>query len=250
MGEKRMRQILSTAAFLLFVVVFVGVANAQELPKVINGGVLNGKAIMLPKPAYPVEAKARRAEGPVSIKVTIDEEGNVIEAVPMPLKSTRKPNDDGSAETVEEAMPDPDLAEAARAAALDAKFSPTRLSGQPVKVTGIITYNFVAGDSVGTRGSGVNGGVLTGKAVSLPLPEYPAAAKAVRAAGAVSVQVTIDENGDVIAASTVSGHPLLRAAAVEAARMAKFSPTLLDGNPVKVSGVLVYNFVAPDGGHN
>ncbi len=245
-----MRQILSAAAFVLFVLVFANIGGAQELPKVINGGVLNGKAIMLPKPAYPDEAKARRAEGAVAIKVTIDEEGNVIEATPQPLKSVRKTNDDGSAETAEEAMPDPDLAEAARAAAMEAKFSPTRLSGQPVKVTGVITYNFVAGEPISTKGRGLSGGVLNGKAVSLPLPEYPAAAKAVRAGGAVSVQVTIDENGDVVAASAVSGHPLLRAAAVDAARMAKFSPTLLEGNAVKVTGVLVYNFVAADGGQN
>jgi hypothetical protein len=59
------------------------------------------------------------------------------------------------------------------------------------------------------------------------------------------VQVTIDEQGDIVSATAVSGHPLLRAAAVEAARASKFSPTLLSGQPVKVSGVIVYNFV-PD----
>lgn len=89
----------------------------------------------------------------------------------------------------------------------------------------------------------VSGGVLNGKAVSLPKPPYPAAAKAVRASGAVTVQVLIDENGNVISATAVSGHPLLRAAAVEAAQRAKFSPTMLSGQPVKVSGVITYNFV-------
>lgn len=89
----------------------------------------------------------------------------------------------------------------------------------------------------------ISGGVLNGKAMSLPKPEYPPAAMAVGASGAVSVQVLIDENGDVISASAVSGHPLLRAAAESAARGAKFSPTLLNGIPVKVSGVVVYNFV-------
>ena len=239
-----MRQILSAAAFLLFVVVFVNVVPAQEVPRIINGGVLNGKAIMLPKPAYPDDAKARRAEGAVSIKVTIDEEGNVIEAVPQPRKAARKANDDGLT-SAEAEMPDSSLAEAAQAAALQAKFSPTRLSGQPVKVTGIITYNFVAGES-----KFISGGIVNGKAVSLPAPEYPAAAKAVKAAGVVNVQVLIDENGDVVSASAASGHPLLRAAAVEAAKMARFSPTLLEGNAVKVSGVLTYNFALPDEGTN
>src|SRR5215213_6622582 len=91
----------------------------------------------------------------------------------------------------------------------------------------------------------VSGGVLNGKAINLVKPAYPAAAKAVRAEGAVNVQVTIDEEGNVISASAVSGHPLLRAAAVTAARASKFSPTKLQGQAVKVTGVIVYNFVLP-----
>jgi len=90
----------------------------------------------------------------------------------------------------------------------------------------------------------ISGGVLNGKATSLPKPAYPAAAKAIRASGAVSVQVLIDESGRVISASAVSGHALLRAAAVAAAQGARFSPTLLSGQPVKVSGVITYNFTA------
>jgi len=89
----------------------------------------------------------------------------------------------------------------------------------------------------------ISGGVLNGKATSLPKPPYPPAARAVRAAGAVSVQVLIDESGSVVSASAVSGHPLLRAAAVQAARGARFSPTMLSGQAVKVSGVITYNFV-------
>ncbi|MBC7911990.1 MAG: TonB family protein [Pyrinomonadaceae bacterium] len=89
----------------------------------------------------------------------------------------------------------------------------------------------------------VSGGVLNGKATSLPKPAYPAAARAVRASGTVQVQVTINENGSVISASAVSGHPLLREAAVSAARSARFTPTLLSGQPVKVTGVINYNFV-------
>jgi periplasmic protein TonB len=89
----------------------------------------------------------------------------------------------------------------------------------------------------------ISGGVLNGKAISLPKPAYPPAARAVRASGSVSVQVLIDENGHVVSASAVSGHQLLQQAAVSAARGARFSPTLLSGQPVKVSGVITYNFV-------
>lgn len=88
----------------------------------------------------------------------------------------------------------------------------------------------------------ISGGVVNGKAVSLPAPAYPAAAKAVGAKGSVSVQVLIDENGSVVSASAASGHPLLRPAAEGAARRAKFRPTQLSGQPVKVSGVITYVF--------
>jgi protein TonB len=91
----------------------------------------------------------------------------------------------------------------------------------------------------------ISGGVLNGKARSLPKPAYPPAARAIRASGAVTVQVTIDESGNVISASATGGHPLLRSAAASAARGAKFSPTMLSGQPVKVTGVITYNFVAP-----
>ncbi len=88
----------------------------------------------------------------------------------------------------------------------------------------------------------ISKGVITGNAISLPKPAYPAAARAVRASGAVSVQVTVSESGSVISASAVSGSPLLRQVAEQAARSAKFAPTLLSGQPVKVTGIIIYNF--------
>lgn len=90
----------------------------------------------------------------------------------------------------------------------------------------------------------ISGGVLNGKAISLPKPGYPPIARAAHASGTVVVQVLIDENGNVVSASAVSGHPLLRAAAVGAAKQARFSPTKLSGQPVKVTGVIQYNFVS------
>ena len=90
----------------------------------------------------------------------------------------------------------------------------------------------------------ISGGVLNGKAISLPKPAYPPIARAAHAAGTVVVQVLIDENGNVVSAHAVSGHPLLQAAAVGAAKSARFSPTKLSGQPVKVTGVIQYNFVS------
>jgi TonB family protein len=92
------------------------------------------------------------------------------------------------------------------------------------------------------RAGTVSGGMLDTKATSKPDPVYPPAAKAVNASGTVIVQVTVDEKGQVISARAVSGNALLRSAAEAAARQARFAPMLLAGRPVKVSGMLTYNF--------
>lgn len=96
--------------------------------------------------------------------------------------------------------------------------------------------------SRGKPGMIISGGVLDGKATSKPEPAYPAVARAAKASGMVVVQVIVDESGKVISAHAVSGHPLLQAAATAAAYQARFSPTLLSGRPVKVTGTLNYNF--------
>lgn len=85
---------------------------------------------------------------------------------------------------------------------------------------------------------------LNNKATNLIRPNYPPAARAVWATGAVSVQVTIDEDGNIVKAEALDGHALLRAVSVKAARQSKFSSTRLEGKPVKVTGVIVYNFKA------
>lgn len=85
--------------------------------------------------------------------------------------------------------------------------------------------------------------VLNSEASYLEAPKYPKAAQAVKASGIVYVKITIDEKGDIESAQAVSGHPLLRPAAIEAAKKAKFKPTVIDEKPVKVSGFLIYSFV-------
>jgi TonB family protein len=90
----------------------------------------------------------------------------------------------------------------------------------------------------------VEGGILNGKALSLPPPDYPAEAKAAGASGEVMVRIVFDESGDVIWAKATSGPALLQAAAEEAAAKAKFAPTKLKGVPVKVSGSILYRFVS------
>lgn len=88
----------------------------------------------------------------------------------------------------------------------------------------------------------VSGGVLNGTAVNLPPPTYPEAAKRMRVSGIVTVQVIVDETGKVISAEATTGPASLRDVAVQAALRARFSPTKLSGQPVKVSGLINYKF--------
>jgi tetratricopeptide (TPR) repeat protein len=93
----------------------------------------------------------------------------------------------------------------------------------------------------------VEGGILNGKAVKLVQPPYPAMARREHASGQVPVRVLIDETGKVIQAKAINPgnfHLSLVAAAEDAARHSVFTPTLLSGVPVKVNGIIIYNFVA------
>jgi TonB family protein len=231
----------------LFIVLCFAAAGLVAQDKPISGGVLNGKAISLPKPAYPAISKAACASGTVGVQVMIDESGNVIAARAV--------------------SGHPLLQAAAVRAAQEAKFSPTFLNGVSVKVTGVINYNFVLDTSTKITADGeeranpcaarsaenayteeannaglITGGVLNGKALKLAKPAYPAEAKEAGVAGAVKVRVVIDEEGKVISANAISGPEQLYAASVEAALASKFSPTTLSGQPVKISGYIVYNF--------
>lgn len=92
-------------------------------------------------------------------------------------------------------------------------------------------------------GETVEGDVDTGRALELPQPAYPPIARAAHVSGQVMVQVLIDVDGSVVQAAAVSGHPLLQAVSVQAAKDSRFSPTTVDGKAVKVTGVITYNFI-------
>ncbi len=65
-------------------------------------------------------------------------------------------------------------------------------------------------------------------------PEYPPLAKRARIQGLVLLQATVDEEGRINELRLVSGHPLLNEAALAAVRQWRYSPTLLNGEPVRV----------------
>src|SRR5215813_7738448 len=92
--------------------------------------------------------------------------------------------------------------------------------------------------------SGINlySNVVKGSATRKFQPLYPAIPKSEKASGAVMVQITINESGEVIDAQIISGHPIFNDAALQAAKQWRFKPTILNGQPIKVKGVLTFNF--------
>lgn len=214
------------ALFVLFAFVLSVSAYSQEN---FDVGVVNAKATQLVKPEYPAAAKAVNAGGAVNVKVVIDEEGNVISAKAISGHALLK--------------------NVSETAAWKSKFTPTKKNGKPVTVEGILVYNFVSGNNSVSSATVLEdfskfGEVLNGKALSLPAPKYPAAARAVKAEGSVIVEVSVDEAGNITSAEAVSGHPLLKKESENAAFKAKIEPTLIDGKAVKTKGILVYKFIA------
>lgn len=97
---------------------------------------------------------------------------------------------------------------------------------------------------LGFDGQAMRIGFLSGKAVSLPKPAYPPQAKKDKAGGTIKVYVLVETDGKVIKAKAVCPlHPSLGEAAETAARAARFSPTMVSGKPVRIRGIIVYNFV-------
>jgi TonB family protein len=207
---------------------------------------INDKAVSMPKAEYPEALKGTGERGIFGIRVEVNEEGKVVSAnlAINERKAYRINPTTGEEESYIPDPPHPLIVEAARVAALEAKFKPEIRDGRPSGFSGVLVYD-IFDRSVVRVPQQISGGILNSKATSLPRPAYPPAARAIGADGLVTVQVLIDEEGNVISAKAVSGHPLLRAASVQAAREAKFAPTMLSGQPVKVSGVITYNFVAP-----
>jgi TonB family protein len=228
----------------LFLLWFAIVSISAQTPKngpripVIKTGVLNKKALSpLPAPVLPssVDRDEVARSGPVNVEALIDMNGKVISAKAV----SGHPLLRGSAEE----------------AALKTRFRPTLINGPAIIVSGILAYEldsfrYASGKPVFVEREKPKG-VTTARVVnntspnfilSLPKPRYPAAARAINADGEVNVKAMIGERGNVVSAKAISGHPLLRAAAVSAARRAKFKlPAPIPDN-VRVFVNIVYNF--------
>lgn len=220
------------------------------------------QAVSIPVPK--LDSRTARVGGTISVTIEVGTNGSVTVIDvngPHPIcKSTKDPRVLAAREN-------------AVAAAEKSRFSPPIVDAVPTTAKGRLNYDFgpislivphlaqVDDPTTGTveRSSGqvgagavvatggnqkpLPGAVLNGRATLLAKPTYPAAAKAVKAGGAVNLQVLIDEDGTMYMATANSGHPLLRRSSEIAACSSTFQPTLLNGVPVKVSGVLTYNFV-------
>ncbi len=182
-------------------------------------------AVSTPKPAAPTGAAGGKTEArPVS---------GAAPTVPAPPQSISRA---AAAPPPVAATPDKTRLYASSTALLTA--SSTASGNAVMKVEG----EAPSGPLPKAHVKPLSGGVLNGKATSLPAPAFPEIAKRARAAGTVSVEVVIDTTGKVISARAVSGPPLLHQAAERAATQARFSPSLLSGQPVKVFGTINYNF--------
>jgi protein TonB len=167
------------------------------------------------------QSKAPAATNPAPAAVA-KKENNVSAALPLNLASTDKP------------------AEAVAPASLTPNTNSVG-AGPVVKVEGEAPAAAPRPARSGPL-KPVSGGILNGKALKMPTPMYPELARRARLSGMVDVEVVIDVTGKVISAKAVKGPALLHAAAEQAARTAKFSPTLLSGQPVRVTGTISYNF--------
>jgi TonB family protein len=226
-----------TSRFCIFLIIsmcFMSIAQAQDK----DDDSPEPKLISAPSPIYPPEAKDAGIGGRITVRVVVDALGAVLD-VDSPT---------GPAQICDSGLNDPRLValrESVVEALKNAKFEPAMKNGRPVKSVVYISSTFDPGkEKPGAADRKmVNGGVVNGKALSLPKPDYPARARSDRVSGAVSIKIVIDETGKVFTAEPVSGHPLLRQASVDAACRAKFSPTSLGGEPVRVTGVVTYNFI-------
>ncbi|MEQ1643661.1 MAG: TonB family protein [Pyrinomonadaceae bacterium] len=186
--------------------------------------VSGGQAIYLPSPKLSIRASGLDFKGVVKIRVFVNAKGEVV--------------------STNAVSGHPLLLADCETAAYYSRFSPRMEDGRAVSFYSSIEYPFgLTHTPPKPTPKMVSRGVLNGKALSLPKPIFPPEARAIGASGAVSVQTVVDEMGNVISATAISGHLSLRPAAEAAARQAKFAPFILEGQSVKVSGVITYNFV-------
>jgi outer membrane biosynthesis protein TonB len=209
---------------LIFVISFA-VQNHFAQEKAVKAGIVNARAVFLPKPVYTQQAKDFCAEGQVKVLIELLASGG------KPLSAKAISGDELLKHSAEEA-------------AMKAIFPSLPGLKEDFKTEGVLVFNFVPEDKC------INVGIINKKAVELPKPTisnivHPGHMK-LNEVVIIEVILIIDENGKVTRAKALSGHPLLRPAFENAARKAKFPPTLINGRLPKIKGILAYK-INPDG---
>lgn len=216
-----------------FVVKTKGVLIYNFAPenKCVDGGVVNEKALKLPKPQIKnlISSGHFKLEYPTNIRVQI-----IIDVTTGEVIKARVLNGH------------PLIRPYLLKSALEAKFR-SSFDSDGITVRGIIIYEVNPDGEINTdikNAKTITIGHLAPetKPIFLPQPNYPAAAKLLKISGKIAVEILIDENGNVECAKAVSGHPLLRVAAETAAKQAIFPPQTLSETPVKAKSVIVYKF--------
>lgn len=199
------------------------VYNFQPEKKCVEAGIVNKKALSIPKPDLNPDIEIKQ-ETIVKVRVVIDENGNVILAKSL-------------------ANIHPLLRNFFENAARQAKFQPTNEVGK-IFIKGYILYKIKLNREVETDFSAET---IIGKAINLPKPPFPSGFGGKLGNNTtVLVEAQINENGNVISAKAISGHPVLRAACVAAARASKFSQTTISGVSVKAKTLITYEYILAD----
>lgn len=224
-SKKSMRTILAIA---LLTCTHLVVSGQSPRPSVCTGGILNGKAIYIPEPLYPLEFKESIRAQTITVRVEVNEQGYISAAKACSGHESLR-------HLVEEA-------------ARRAKITPTTFSGVPVRVSGLFIFRFDPETSyskpykLSCERSMNSLKLLNAYALDLKKPEYPASMREQKITGAVSVQVRVDRRGEVNEATAISGHEALRPLAVEAAKRSTFRRFERCGEPVEVASTVFYNF--------
>jgi TonB family protein len=224
----------------LLLITLTSMAAAQAAPPRVrvSSGVMQSLLVKKVQPEYPGDAK--RIQGMVVLKATIDKDGNISD---LQLISGH-----------------PMLAAAAIAAVKQWKYKPYLLNGVPVEVETNLTVNFTLADSPpadgdarngepigelsasGAKGVRVSQSVMQSFLVKKVQPEYPADAKGQHIQGVVLLNVNIDKEGNVSNIQLISGHPALAPAAVEAVKQWKYRPYSPNGSPLEVETQVQVNY--------
>ena len=203
------------------------------------------KLLSYPEPVYPKSVTMSDLKGEVHLYIKIDEKGKVSVFDSFGPMAPCSNLNDSKIKAIRKAV-----IEATEKAVFEIPAKPVELTERflivrhDVKSKNSLFLALDDDDVSKTEGSKeVQGTIINGKALSLPKPNYPFKAAVKGARGTVSVQVVVGEDGRVLSTAALNGHQALRETSSKAACKAIFSPTTLDGAPVKVSGIITYNFV-------